>query len=150
MGLTHVTATVKSVGHIGVPVEANFLVDTGAIDCLLPASMLRRAGVEPESTRTYELADGQLMEFQVGFARIELMEEVALAKVIFGPEGCEPLLGVVALECAGFIVDPVNQTLKRMASRSLKTLEDPPYPRDLAESVMSERITRNLPSWSAA
>ncbi len=124
MGLTHVTATIRSVGHSGTPVEARFLVDTGAIDCLLPASVLRRAGVEPESTRTYELADGQRVEFPVGFARIEFMEEVAIAKVVFGPEDCEPLLGVVALECAGFTVDPVNQTLKRMAVRSLKKLPE--------------------------
>ncbi len=128
MGLTHVRATIQSVDKSGIAIEANFLVDTGAIDCLLPASLLRQAGVEPESTRTYELADGQLMEFPVGFARIEFMEEVAIAKVIFGPEDCEPLLGVVALECAGFSVDPVNQTLKHMVSRSLKKLLESALP----------------------
>ena len=42
-------------------------------------------------------------------------------KVIFGPEGSEPILGAMALEYAGFTVDPSSQTLKRLAARSLKS-----------------------------
>ena len=59
MDITHVTARVVGVGRDGEPYEADFLVDTGALHCLVPASDLRRAGVEPEGSRVYELATGE-------------------------------------------------------------------------------------------
>jgi len=37
-----------------------------------------------------------------------------------GPEGAEPLLGATALESAGFTIDPVSQTLKRLPAVPLK------------------------------
>ena len=40
--------------------------------------------------------------------------------VVFGPEDAEPLLGVVALENAGVVVDPANQTLKFLPAMPLK------------------------------
>ena len=70
MGITHVIATVKSLDATEPSVEAKFLVDTGSINCLLPASILKRAGVQPLKTEVYELADGQQIEFPVGVARI--------------------------------------------------------------------------------
>ena len=121
MELTHVTATVTPLEGEGFPVTDTFLVDTGAIDCLLPASVLHRAGIKPQRADFYELADGQLIEFPVGVARVEFMGSLAIAKVIFGPEGAEPILGAMALEYAGFTVDPSSQTLKRLAARSLKS-----------------------------
>jgi len=95
---------------------------------LLPASHLRRAGIEPQRWDFYELADGQLIEFPVGVARIEFMGSLAIARVIFGPEDSEPILGAMALEYAGFTVDPSTQTLKRLAARSLKSARPNPTP----------------------
>jgi hypothetical protein len=42
-------------------------------------------------------------------------------KIVFGPAGIEPLLGVTALESVGIGVDPATQTLKRYAARPLKS-----------------------------
>jgi hypothetical protein len=42
------------------------------------------------------------------------------ATVIFGPEGVEPILGVTALESAGFEVAPQSQRLNRLPSVRLK------------------------------
>ena len=120
MGITHVTATVKSLNATGLSVEAKFLVDTGAINCLLPASMLRKAGIQPLKTEVYELANGQQTEFPVGAARIDILDRFVMVEVIFGPEDAEPLLGAVALECAGLVVDPSSQTLRRLHALSLK------------------------------
>ncbi len=120
MGLTYTVATVEAL-HLGGPaVEARFLVDTGAIDCLLPGSLLQKAGIQPEGSDLYELADGQTLRFSFGWARLRFMDTVAIAKVIFGPEAAEPILGVIALESAGVAVDPMTHTLKRLATRSLK------------------------------
>ena len=43
-----------------------------------------------------------------------------VTKIIFGPDGVEPLLGVTALESVGIGVDPVSQTLKRYDALPLK------------------------------
>jgi len=48
------------------------------------------------------------------------MGSETVVQVIFGPNDCEPLLGVVALENIGIGVDPVSRTLKRMAAKPLK------------------------------
>ena len=101
MGITHVTARVVDVGRTGEPYEAEFLVDTGSLHCLVPASGLHRAGVEPEGSRVYELASGEPIELQYGFARISFLGDETVSHVIFGAENAEPLLGVVALENTG-------------------------------------------------
>jgi predicted aspartyl protease len=61
MGLTHVTVRLKGFGTENGTYEADFLVDTGATDCLAPASELARIGVKPVGKMVYELADGALV-----------------------------------------------------------------------------------------
>lgn len=68
----------------------------------------------------YELADGSTIEYDFGLAEIEFLGEVTSGRVIFGPDGAEPLLGVTALESVGIQVDPANRTLKRMPAIPLK------------------------------
>jgi hypothetical protein len=41
---------------------------------------------------------------------------------MFGPDDCEPLLGVIALESAGFMLDPVAQRIRKLPARSLKAV----------------------------
>ncbi|MBF0136418.1 MAG: hypothetical protein H7833_05015 [Magnetococcus sp. DMHC-1] len=120
MGTTHVMVEIKNLAADQPPYKDNFLVDTGAIHCLAAASHLRKAGIGEEGRATCELADGSRSEFSYGFARILFMGMETVAQVIFGPEGCEPLLGVVALENTGVGVDPVTQSLRRLSAISLK------------------------------
>jgi clan AA aspartic protease len=121
MGLTHVTTTIRRLTGGGKGYTAEFLVDTGAVDCLAPGKALLKAGIHVEGKKVYELADGSPVEMEYGFARIRLMGEETVAPVIFGPEGSEPLLGVLALEGLGFSVDPKTHSLKREYARSLKS-----------------------------
>ena len=120
MGTTHVTALVLDLARTGSPFEAEFLVDTGSLHCLAPASSLRKAGVKPEGKQVYQLASGEPVEYEYGFARIAFLGSETVSHVIFGPEGAEPLLGVVALENTGVVVDPANRTLKRLPAMPLK------------------------------
>lgn len=120
MGLTYVATRIESLDRSAAPFEHSFLVDTGAIDCVVPARHLVAAGVKQEGKGRYELASGEVVEYPYGFVRISFMEVETIAQVVFGPEDTEPLLGVVALESAGFGVDPITKTLKRMAARPLK------------------------------
>jgi len=68
----------------------------------------------------YELADGSVHEYPFGLAQIEFMGEMTAGRVIFGPDGVEPLLGVTALESVGIMLDPATRTLKRLPAVSLK------------------------------
>ncbi len=120
MGLTPVTTKITNLGKTGAPFEADFLVDTGAIDCMAPSQALRNAGVLIEGKDSYELADGTLIEYPYGFARVSFMGSETVVQVIFGSDDCEPLLGVVALENVGIGVDPVSKTLRRMSAKPLK------------------------------
>lgn len=120
MGLTHVTVSLKAGRDVEKKYEANFLVDTGATDCMAPASALEDAGVVRRGKMVYELADGRKVEYDFGLVEIEFMGELTSGRVIFGPDDTEPLLGVTALESVGILVDPIKQTLKRMPAIPLK------------------------------
>ena len=120
MGLTHVTTRISNLAQDAEPWEADFLVDTGSIDCMAPSERLVLAGVRPEGRAVYELANGEPVEYEYGFARIAFLGSETVAQVIFGPPQAEPILGVVALENVGVTVDPVTRALRRMHARPLK------------------------------
>jgi clan AA aspartic protease len=120
MGLTHVTVTVRNPAKPNSTWEGLFLVDTGAIDCLVPGKYLKKIGLIPKTKRTYELADGSEIKMDVTVAEIEFMGDIVGATVIFGADDAEPLLGVTALESVGIEVDPRTQRLKRLPAVRLK------------------------------
>ena len=119
MGLTHVAVRLFNSDSQDA-YEADFLVDTGTMDTMAPASKLKKIGMQPIGKDLYELANGEIVEFEHGNAELTFMGEVVPVRIIFGPDNSEPLLGVVALEAAGFIVDPKNQTLRKLRARPLK------------------------------
>ncbi|HKG46635.1 MAG TPA: hypothetical protein VKB02_07915 [Pyrinomonadaceae bacterium] len=119
MGLTHVVVKIGNLGSDDF-YDADFLVDTGAVEAMAPASELRRVGIKPVGKRIYELASGELREYEYGLAQLRFMDEITSTDIIFGPDDVEPILGVLALEGAGFIVDPKNQTLRKLRARPLK------------------------------
>ena len=120
MGLTHVAVTVKASLSSRKRYAADFLVDTGAPDSMASAAALRKAGITPVGKTTYELADGTPREFDFGLGVFEFMGDVTAGRIIFGPDGAEPILGVTALESVGISVDPKTRTLKRLPAISLK------------------------------
>ncbi len=123
MGVTQVTVAVCNPGNPERRWENLFLVDTGAIDCMVPGNRLKEIGIEPEGKRTYELADGTEVAMDVAVARVEFMGEFVGATVIFGKDDIEPILGVTALESVGIEIDPQNQRLKRLPAVRLKSFK---------------------------
>lgn len=119
MGLTHVVVKLIN-SNSAEKYEADFLVDTGAWDSMAPASELKRVGIEPRGKELFELASGELEEYEWGNAELRFMNANAASRILFGPDDIEPILGVYALEGAGFIVDPKNQTLRKLRARPLK------------------------------
>jgi clan AA aspartic protease len=120
MGLTKFTTTLRSIAAPEKVYEALFRVDTGATDCMAPADQLDALGVARAGKVAYELADGSVREYAFGLVQIEFMGEITAGRVIFGEPGCEPLLGVTALESVGIMVDPANKTLRRLPAIPLK------------------------------
>ena len=119
MGLTHVTVKVAGLEK-GNPFEGEFVVDTGSIDCMAPRASLEAAGVQTKGNAVYELANGEPIEYEYGYGWLYFMGEETISRIIFGPADCEPLLGVVALESVGLMVDPITQKLKRLHAKPLK------------------------------
>ena len=119
MGLTHVTVRLFNSASSDT-YSADFLVDSGATDTMVPASDLKKIGIQPLGKDLYELANGELVEYEYGNAELSFMNEIVPIRVVFGPDGSTPILGVIALEAAGFIVDPKNRVLRKLRARSLK------------------------------
>ena len=103
LGLTSVAVTVRKFGS-EESITLTFLINTKAHDSLVPASELIRLGINPVRKQFYEMSNGELKEFELGFAEFEFLGEIVPVQVMFGPEDCEPLLGVLALRTAGFTV----------------------------------------------
>lgn len=120
MGITQVTAAVRNPARPQKQWEGLFLVDTGAVDCLVPGKHLRALGLKPRAKRVYELSDGSEVTLDVTVAEIEFMGERVGATVVFGADDAEPILGVTALESVGIEVDPRSQRLKRLPAVRLK------------------------------
>lgn len=104
------------------------LVDSGSTYNILPASLLRRLGIEVQGSGTFRLADGRRIEREMGETRVRLNGEEFTAPVIFGEEGVQPLLGAVTLEIFRLAIDPVDMRLipvdgLMMAAVDTSTLE---------------------------
>ena len=122
MGVTHVTVVIRNPADPEKTWEGLFLVDTGAIDCLVPRPHLEAIGLKAKGQRVYGLADGRDLKMDITTGDIEFMGEIVGGTIVFGETNAEPLLGVTALESVGIEVDPRNQTLKRLPSTRLKNL----------------------------
>ena len=123
MGTTHVTVTIRNPAMPENFWEGLFLVDTGAVDSLVPRKHLESIGLKTKGQRIYELADGREIKMDITTADIEFMGDIVGGTIIYGEDDTEPILGVTALESVGIIVDPQNQRLKRMPSTRLKLLK---------------------------
>ena len=120
MGLIRTTAAIRNPAEPDRVWEGTFLVDTGAIDCLVPRPRLEAIGLRPEGQRVYALADGSVITMDVTVGRVEFRDVFVGATIVFGEADAEPLLGATALESLGIEVDPLNQTLKRNPVGSLR------------------------------
>ena len=87
------------------------LVDTGASYSKFPRSMLVRLGIETLERIGFEMADRNIVEYDVGQARLRVNGRERATSVMFGEEGDEPLLGANALQEFLLLIDPVGEQL---------------------------------------
>ncbi|MEK6608182.1 MAG: retroviral-like aspartic protease family protein [Myxococcota bacterium] len=112
MGYTYVTAEIANPADMGRWRSLSFLVDTGALLCLVPRPVLESLGIAPQARRGFKLADGSRIERAVGIAAVRVAGQVTGTDVIFGEPDDKPLLGVTALEQIGLAPDPATGELK--------------------------------------
>ena len=144
MGVVHVDVTISNPADRTRSWKGRFLVDTGAFDSLVPRSHLEAIGIEPEGQRVYELADGTVVRMDVAAARIGFLGELTAGLIIFGEADAEPLLGVTALESAGFEVDPQSQRLNKLPAVRLKAAQ-PSRPTRTHPAIPGGRPARGAP-----
>lgn len=112
MGLTHIAARIANPAHPRRVARVRFLVDSGAVYSLVPASILRKLGIRPHSSRTFLLADGSEITREIGDAIFVIDGQRGASPVIFGETDDAALLGSVSLESLGFILDPMKRVLR--------------------------------------
>jgi len=109
-----VFATPVSIGNIegGDRAEMEAMVDTGASDSMLPASLLEYLHVHPRTQVDYVLADGSEVTYARGQAHITIDDRDGICPVIFGLEGDDNcLIGATTLQILMFTVDSTNERL---------------------------------------
>lgn len=93
-------------------IDVDCLVDTGAIYTMIPRDLLEKVSTRVTGYRRFKLANGEVEQYEVGEAYVEVQNVGATSLVVFGPEKSTPLLGVTTLELLGFQADPVSGQLK--------------------------------------
>ena len=88
----------------------NGLVDTGSSYTMIPAAIMAELGVEPDQTKWFRLANGDVQDFPVGWARIALDGQEDNVQIVFG-SGSRVLIGSMALETFALAVDAKNHRL---------------------------------------
>ena len=89
----------------------HFLVDSGAIFSVIPASVLSKLKIKPTDKQRFSLANGEVLEKEVGNALFEYRGKLRSSPIVFGEDGIF-LLGAVTLKSLGVIIDPINRELK--------------------------------------
>ena len=121
MGIMRVNAIVRNPSDLGRAWEGQFLVDTGAIDCVVPRRRLEAIGLTPMDSRVYGLADGREIRMDITFGVIEFMDgRTAKDIVMVDDESAEPLLGVTVLESLGIEIDARNERLTKLPSTRMR------------------------------
>lgn len=110
VSVTYLNIKVSSPKEPKKQTDRHFLVDSGAVYSVMPSALLKKMGIKPEDKQQFSLANGEVIEKEVGNAYFEYGSKRRTSPVVFGGEGIF-LLGAVTLESLGMILDPINREL---------------------------------------
>ena len=104
--------------HLGLRAEADVrratvegIVDTGAVNLVIPEEIATELGLRDFGTRTVVYADERREERPVTDVTIEVGNLTTRVETIVGPAGSQVLIGQVVLEQLDLIADCKNRTL---------------------------------------
>ncbi len=87
------------------------MVDSGSELSWMPGDALKSAGITPRRKRRFRMADGRVMERDVGYCILEAHGFSTNDEVVFAEPGDMHLLGVRTLEGFGVMVDAIAHRL---------------------------------------
>jgi len=112
MGTFSVAVTVAHPTEPGSSARVDLLVDTGATISFVPTEVLASLGIQPRGPeREFETASGAVIRRRLGVASLAVDGHETITPVVFGEPGDATVLGAVALESLGLIVDPIARRL---------------------------------------
>jgi len=112
MGTFRTTVGLESAlrrGHIVTLPDV--LVDTGAEATWMPRTVLETLDIRPERMERYQLADGRVLEREVGFVIVHAGGKATNDDVVFAEPSDLVLLGARSLEGLNLRVDPRRRQL---------------------------------------
>jgi len=112
VGITYLDIELGNPSDPTKTLTVEFMVDSGAIYTVAPATVLEELGIKPIAEEKFWLANGEKIVRKRGGAFFRYGERVGVADVIFGDEGDSNLLGATTLESLGLALDPFKRELK--------------------------------------
>ena len=91
--------------------ELSLVVDTGATLSWISRDVLEGLGIQPLSRLPFTLADGRVLERDIGGLLLTIDGRRGPIPVAFAESGEHSILGATALETLGLVVDPVGEQL---------------------------------------
>ena len=110
MGLFHEPVEFSSLDE-QVSLQLNVVVDTGSFYTVLPRHYVQALRVEPLEFRDFELADGQMVNMEIGHAWVKVGDRRIITIIASGRNEGAALLGAYALEGLALAVDPKGEQL---------------------------------------
>src|SRR5438067_836584 len=111
MGLTSIAAIVAHPVRHARKSGVKLLLDSGALYSVLPESIWKALGLEPERQVEFDLANATSITRMVGEARFVIYGVGAVSPVVLGAMNDQALLGMVTLESLGYVLNPLTRQL---------------------------------------
>ena len=117
MGTFNVGCLIKNHVDRDVAIEIpRLMVDTGSEATWIPRKLLEQIKVKPEKRQAFQMANGQWVYRDVGYAVVRVGQRETIDEIVFAEKGDYVLLGARALEGLLLWVDPKNKKLIEIAA----------------------------------
>jgi predicted aspartyl protease len=112
MGTFHTTVLIENSLRRGEMLAMpETLVDTGAELTWAPRALMESLGIKPEKRETFRMADGRVIQRDVGYAIVHAAGARTVDEVVFAEAGDLAILGSRSLEGMNLRIDPRNKQL---------------------------------------
>lgn len=112
MGTFNVGCLIKNHVNREKAVEIpRLMVDTGSEATWIPRKLLEQIEVKPEKRQVFQMANGQFVYRDVGYAIVRVGQRETTDEIVFAERGDYVLLGARAMEGLLLWVDPKNKKL---------------------------------------
>jgi len=111
VGSFETTVRISNLEKPELAAELSLVVDTGATLSWIPRQVLDGLEIEPLSRMPFTLADGRVLQREIGGLLLSIDGRRGPIHVAFAESGEHSILGATALETLGLVVDPVGEKL---------------------------------------